>query len=496
MLSYKELNFVTGYLGGLQGRIDRHTTEDEIFLYKDGINKLTKRKYALLHDGKHPSSLNEVFKGKEFKDPNKRILFPYTHKDIVTHIGILCGGGVEVKPLCMHYGVFLGEDIKKTAHVCQTELEALLLRQLGVEDATVFTDPRALKYNNPTRITLVDAGGMSLEINEALKYHRTYENVNVLHLPDPLSVHKLKTNIDSLIEKSMYHFYIWLARKILTSFVENQDLLRYDLEKAELTDVEFDHIIELLEKNPRADIVVEWLKTIDRSTKTADVMSNKLRQNKDGWFIADDPMPLTNFRFVIERITTVKKVSQAVCAVFATNGNFTAELPVSRLCSRRPLNDILQPYITNTSGPIAILHSRKLPFNNINWMDIAQVFNNGNYATEDYTVLGVENFTELYNKIFDDTKWVSPTTVSEYSKAVRGSAIGYWHHETGDLWLNKKRLLKALSELSGYEITEATLDNCFGNNLDKRTCKARGTFYVFEESMLKKKAKIIEFRLA
>jgi hypothetical protein len=493
MITVRDLKFITAYLQGLQGRIARLHTEDLTHLYKQGINKLTIKKHALLHKNDHPQSLTKFFKSAAFKDGDKKILFPYTYKDSVTNIGVLCGGGVEILQLTKLPGIFLGADIEKTAHVCQTEFEALLLRQLGVKDATVLTEPKALKLHNPSLVTLVDSGQLSLPLDEALAYNRLYSSVNVLFLTDPISKHKDKTNINKLIEKNTQPFYKWMTSRIMHDFCFDQDILREDLEAAEITDEELQLIKDNMAAIPHSDMVIEWLDSIDRSCKAIDYLGTKIIQRQVGWFIEGDTQPLTNFGFKVNNVKDVKKTRWANCTVQQNGKDYTVSIPFHKLCGRRSIASVLINYLADM-GRMPLLLSRDIPIPGIDWRSIAQGFCDFSLTSKDYTALGVEDFAELYNSLFSNAGRPIPSTQSAFAR--KGGAVGFWHHESANLWLSKSRLIRALKEVNNSNITELTLDNCFGDEVDKQKMGNLGTFYVFTPDMVAETNGIIAFKLA
>jgi len=494
MITVRDLKFITAYLQGLQGRIARLHTEDLTHLYKQGINKLTIKKHALLHKNDHPQSLTKFFKSAAFKDGDKKILFPYTYKDSVTNIGVLCGGGVEIMQLTKLPGIFLGADIEKTAHVCQTEFEALLLRQLGVKDATVLTEPKALKLHNPSLITLVDAGQLSLAVGEALAYKRLYSDVNVLFLTDPISKHKDKTNINKLIEKNTQPFYKWMTSRIMHDFCFDHEILQNDLEAAELTDEELTLIKDHMTEVPNSEMVVEWLNTLDRTTCAIEVRGTKVVQTQAGWVVEGDTQPLTNFRFTVDRVKDIKKVRWAECTLVTKEDTYTVELPISKLGGRRSLDTVIQTYFRDTNKINPMTDSGDIPIPGVSWLKLAYMFSGYEVAVQDYNALGADDFADLYNKLFSETAWKEPTNLSSYIKGGK-TGIGYYHHTTSDLWLSRPRMLLALTELTGIRITEHTLDKCFGDEVEKRVSN-NGTFYLFPPALISKNGDIIEFKLA
>jgi hypothetical protein len=491
MLDIKELKFGTVYLEGLRDRFARNYTEDITYLHRQGISKPTASKYALLHDGKHPTSFDKILKGPAFKQANKRILFPYYRKDIVTSVGILCGGGVEIKPLCKLEGAFLGKNLNKSAHVCQTEFEALLLRQLGIKDATVLTAPRALTYKDPA-ISLVDAGA-SLSVGQALTYKRLYTNVNILFFKEPLSKFSRKSSITKEASKAIRDFYKWLSTRIMKEFLEDQEMLRYELEQAEISDEEFERIISALDTLKHTDIIIEWLRTIDRSAKTINVRGTKFLQTEAGWSMEGDPVPLTDFRLVITKVKDVKKTRWADCILYWEGEEYSMELPLSKLNTRQSLDFAINNYFNDIGKPNPQTDCGVIPIKGVTWLKLAYKFSKFEVVITDYTALGVEDFAELYNKIFTDTKWVKPTTQSFFTR--NSESLGYKHHKSGDLWLSKSRMIHALKELTNTNITTRTLDNCFGDEVEKRTNNI-GTFYVFPPAMVQETDGIIEFRIA
>jgi hypothetical protein len=491
MLDLREIKFATGYLEGLGDRFAQNYTEDIMFLHQQRINEFTIKKYALLHDGKHPTSLDRLLKGKAFKEANKRILFSYYRKDIVTNVGILCGGGVEIKKLAKLEGAFLGKDLGNSAHVCQTEFEALLLRQLGIQDATVLTAPKALTYKDPF-ISLVDADS-SLSVGEALVYKRLYSNVNILYFKEPIIKYARKSSIVKDAAKATNEFYKWVSTRIMVDWLKDKDLLRYELEQAEIGDEEFDRIVSCLEELPRTGLVVSWLKEIDRSAKTISVRGTKFLQTDSGWSVEGDVIPLTDFRLVVNKIKDIKRTRWAECTLYWEGEDYSLELPLSKLNTRQSLDFVLNNYYTDLDKPNPQTDCGIIPVPGVTWLKLSYKFSNFKIVITDYTVFGVEDFAELYNKIFDNSKWVKPATASFFAR--NSEALGYWHHETGDLWLSKSRMINALKEITGTNVTVRTLDNCFGNDVEKLTTN-KGTFYIFPPNMLQETNGIIEFRIA
>ena len=495
MLKYRDLKFITAYLPGLQGRIARLHTDDVMHLHKQGINKLTIKKHALLHKNDHPQSLDKFFKSAAFKDGDKKILFPYTYKDSVTNIGVLCGGGIEVLQLTKLPGIFLGADIEKTAHVCQTEFEALLLRQLGVKDATVLTEPKALKLHNPSLITLVDSGQLSLAVGEALAYNRLYPNVNVLFLTDPISKHKDKTNIDKLIEKNTQPFYRWLTSKIMHDFCFDQDILREDLEAAEITDDEFALVMEGMKDIPNSDLIVEWLNTLDRTTCAIEVRGTKVVQTRAGWFIEGEILPLSNFRLEINKVKDVKNTRYADCSIITQESTYSMTVPMSKLGGRKSLDTVIQTYYSDIGRSNPMTDSGDIPIPGVSWLKLASMFKSYELVVDNYDTLGFEEFSELYNEIFEVTQYKRPFTRSHYSKSGKNT-LGFWHHKSAELWLSKGRLLKAIKQLTGKHCSNQVLENCLGKAVKLRRLSC-GSFYVFPAKMVSTKGctgKIIEFQ--
>lgn len=486
------------YLKRMTGRIGKVNTTADMVLCEEGVSRHVLMKHAALHDGKQPPCLDTMLKGPQFKKPNNAVMFPYSSNYELTHIAVADRGGMQLFPVSERPGAFLADSLARTVYVCRNEIDALILTQLGIS-ATVLTAPSALTYDH-FNIILVDSKGAPLPMGEVMEYKKLYQNVSVCFIGGSIFEQRRShpETVKKHLEDNTMNIYKWFALKVSLGYIHNQRRARFELEDSEITKEELSLVIAELKQIPNSAMVVDWLSKVDVTTRSVLVDGCRVIQSKAGWRFAGSDQMLTNFQLKIKTLKKIKGTPTVSCEIHIADGTvYSMSVPARSLWGTGSIRDlILTCFSDHTCNPK--VECKPIPYPNISWLAIASTFHEYRNSLNDTTDLGFEDFAAMYNQIFSDTRYRRPSSISKYAKH-GDRTLGYWHHETNDLWISQARLLGAIIDLTGNKkLTRESLNNCFGDTV-KRKATCFGDFFIFPQDMLEVKGTedvpILEFKL-
>jgi len=452
-------------------------------------NELYKNK-AGLYDGNAPSCLGSLLNGRAYKVERSCLLMGYTLRGLLTRLVVGRAGVMEVHKLSSRGGVFLEHNLGDEAVVFSDPVDALI----GSHDriaAVCVTDPGVLVQFN-TNVVLIDSPTKPLEPSTALIYNKLYPNLQIVTLSGSAAalrrgrlIGEFKTNRQS--------FLSWMSSTIARGFLSNSQYLSISLEDAGMADTMKTTIIDQLKSDEVDPFTIEWFKALDLTARSITVQGSRIIQTKAGWRISGYDRFVANFQLRVDRARTIRRTRIAECSLTFDNGKeYTMQVTAKQLATHRSINGLIFSSIKE-GGKLPHILCDNLPKEGPDWLTIASGFQPCVHMVQDVSSIGFKDFSDLYNEIFSNTQYTDPTTLSKFNKGGPDS-IGYWHHETGDLWLSKHRLAAALDTMVDDPITGSTLEACFDDRVG-RAQRSGAKFYVFPTCMIDRSKKVIEFKV-
>ena len=478
-LGTNDLTTVKAYVESLNNNLRLLENPAEGPLIQRGVarNALFRHK-AGLFDGHAPRCIETIMNRRAFKEPLSCILMLYTLHGIPTHLLVSRSGIFESFPLERSGGIFLEENVKDETLIFVDEVDALIASFKHIPAVCVTEADVMSSYD--TKLILVDSPEKPLAIAEALSYYKVQEDVQVTLLTASVADLRRRGLAEECRDNRLGIFE-WISKAIVRQYHRSVASLTASLEDCGMADDIREDILCQLVQDDVNPFIIKWFQLLDLSARSVYVNGTRIIQTKGGWRIAGDSRMLSDFQLVVNKTKTIKKIKMAECSITTHDGKeYGFDIPVTKLGTQRSLDIYVHAHL-NSLGVGPDIFSNNITIPNVNWMHIAHKFSPYTHVLQDTSSLGFEDFAALYNDIFTYTKFKQPA--NQHACNHDPSMIGYWHHESGDLYVHRGRLLKSLRELTGKKLTAHELEQCFSDTIG-RVKKAGSIYFVFPVHMV------------